>query len=240
MTRPFCYGILACIAAVATLNSASAFITTRLIAASPTFASTYECHRQQTGVASIESAHDDDDISDTSSSLRLTEDRRRLLSSHSRRSILSSSLLASITAILTTSSSQQIAAFAAETNTDSLIADLDTSLERISTIPPLLEAAQWDKVRTILKTPPVVDLWNLGDSKNTLAKIALSTGNMEIMEYKDELSISLQMTDQYSYDNNFIYYQPGNGKVKTKEPLDMANKAIVQLKEAVEFVKSNK
>ena len=110
MTRPFCYGILACIAAVATLNSASAFITTRLIAASPTFASTYyECHRQQTGVASIESAHDDDDISDTSSSLRLTEDRRRLLSSHSRRSILSSSLLASITAILTTSSSQQIA-----------------------------------------------------------------------------------------------------------------------------------
>ena len=241
MTRPFCYGILACIAAVATLNSASAFITTRLIAASPTFASTYyECHRQQTRVASIESAHDDDDISDTSSSLRLTEDRRRLLSSHSRRSILSSSLLASITAILTTSSSQQIAAFAAETNTDSLIADLDTSLERISTIPPLLEAAQWDKVRTILKTPPVVDLWNLGDSKNTLAKIALSTGNMEIMEYKDELSISLQMTDQYSYDNNFIYYQPGNGKVKTKEPLDMANKAIVQLKEAVEFVKSNK
>jgi len=109
MTRPFCYGILACIAAVATLNSASAFITTRLIAASPTFASTYECHRQQTGVASIKSAHDDDDISDPSSSLRLTEDRRRLLSSHSRRSILSSSLLASITAILTTSSSQQIA-----------------------------------------------------------------------------------------------------------------------------------
>ncbi|KAL3769955.1 hypothetical protein ACHAW5_010029 [Stephanodiscus triporus] len=28
------------------------------------------------------------------------------------------------------------------------------------------------------------------------------------MEMKDELAISLQMTDQYSYDNNFIYYQP--------------------------------
>jgi hypothetical protein len=27
----------------------------------------------------------------------------------------------------------------------------------------------------------------------------------------------------------------GNGKVKTKEPLEMANKAIVQLKEALEM-----
>jgi len=51
---------------------------------------------------------------------------------------------------------------------------------------------------------------------------------------KDELAISLQMCDQYSYDNNFIYYQPGNGKIKTKEPMEMANKAIVQLKEAVD------
>lgn len=240
MTRPFyCFGILACIVAVAPPDSASAFTTIK-IAPPPSFtaAALYEGHRQ-TVIASKKysqsTTNNDDDVF-----LMMDDPSSSPLSSHSRRSILSSSLLASITTILTTSSSQQIAAFAAETNTDSLIADLDTSLERISTIPPLLEAAQWDKVRTILKTPPVVDLWNLGDSKNTLAKIALSTGNMEIMEYKDELSISLQMTDQYSYDNNFIYYQPGNGKVKTKEPLDMAKKAIVQLKEAVEFVKSNK
>lgn len=32
---------------------------------------------------------------------------------------------------------------------------------------------------------------------------------MELLELKDELAISLQMTDQYSYDNVFIYYQPG-------------------------------
>ena len=56
------------------------------------------------------------------------------------------------------------------------------------------------------------------------------------MEIKDELAISLQMTDQYSYDNVFIYYQPGNGKVKTKEPLQMANQAIGQLKEALSVV----
>jgi len=53
------------------------------------------------------------------------------------------------------------------------------------------------------------------------------------MEIKDELAISLQMTDQYSYDNVFIYYQPGDGKIKTKEPLEMANQAIGQLKEAL-------
>ena len=125
---------------------------------------------------------------------------------------------------------------AAATVVDSLVADLDASLERISAIPPLLESSQWDGVRTILKTPPVVDLWNAGDGRNTLARIALATGDMEVMEYKDELSISLQMTDQYSYDNNFIYYQPGNGKVKVREPMDTANRAIVQLGEAIDLV----
>jgi hypothetical protein len=236
-----CFGILACIAAVTPPDSASAF-TTRITIAPPSFATAAaawsEGHRQ-TVIASkkyLQSTTNNVDgflMMDNPPS-------SSPLSNYSRRSIFSTSLLlASITTILTSSSPLLAFAAAETTNTDSLIADLNTSLERISTIPPLLEAAQWDKVRTILKTPPVVDLWNLGDSKNTLAKIALSTGNMEIMEYKDELSISLQMTDQYSYDNNFIYYQPGNGKVKTKEPLDMANKAIVQLKEAVEFVKSN-
>lgn len=242
MARPFyCYGILACIVAIAPPDSASAF-TARILTISPhsfaTATALYKC-RRQTVIASKKYSQSTTNIDDDVFLMMDDPSSSPPLSSHdSRRSILSSSLLFAST-ILTTSSSQ-IAHAAEQTNTDSLIADLDTSLERISTIPPLLEAAQWDKVRTILKTPPVVDLWNLGDSKNTLAKIALHTGNMEIMEYKDELSISLQMTDQYSYDNNFIYYQPGNGKVKTKEPLDMANKAIVQLREAVEFVKSNK
>ena len=64
-------------------------------------------------------------------------------------------------------------------------------------------------MRTVLKTPPVNQLWNLGDAQNTLSRLARETGEYDIMEMKDELAISLQMTDQYSYDNNFIYYQPG-------------------------------
>lgn len=118
----------------------------------------------------------------------------------------------------------------------SLMNDVTTSLDKISTIPALLKEAEWDKVRTVLKTPPVNSLWNLGESSNPLQKLALASDNIELLELKDELSISLQMTDQYSYDNVFIYYQPGNGKVKTKEPLEMAEKAIKELREAVDLL----
>ena len=99
-------------------------------------------------------------------------------------------------------------AFAASPE-DALKADLSDSLSKIQAIPALLEGAEWDKVRTVLKTPPVNQLWNLGESQNTLVKLAKETGNFDLMEVKDELAISLQMTDQYSYDNVFIYYQPG-------------------------------
>ncbi|KAL7529730.1 hypothetical protein ACHAXR_003126 [Thalassiosira sp. AJA248-18] len=129
-------------------------------------------------------------------------------------------------------------ALAADTK-ESLIKDLNDSLSKITTIPSLVESMEWDKIRTTLKTPPVNSLWNLGESQNTLVRLAKETDDFELLEMKDELAISLQMTDQYSYDNNFIYYQPGNGKVKTKEPMEMANKAISQLKDALDVVNSS-
>jgi hypothetical protein len=89
-----------------------------------------------------------------------------------------------------------------------------------------LEQQEWDKVRTILKTPPVNKLWNLGDSQNVILQLAKETGDVELFEVKDELSLALQMTDQLTYDNVFVYFQPGNGKVKIKEPVDLAKKAI--------------
>jgi len=69
-----------------------------------------------------------------------------------------------------------------------------------------------------------------------MVQLAKETGDMELLEAKDELSISLQMCDQYTYDNVFVYFQPGNGKVKIKEPVDMATKAISQLKDVLDFV----
>jgi len=65
--------------------------------------------------------------------------------------------------------------------------------------------------------------------------LAKETGEFELLELKDELAISLQMCDQLTYDNAFVYFQPGNGKVKIKEPKDLANKAMSQIQSAIEM-----
>lgn len=119
---------------------------------------------------------------------------------------------------------------------DSLLADLRASKEKLAPIPDMLKDSQWDPVRTILKTPPVNQLWNLGESQNTLVKLAKETGDFELIELKDELAISLQMCDQYTYDNAFVYFQPGNGKTKLKEPTEMALRAMKQIQDAIDIV----
>lgn len=128
------------------------------------------------------------------------------------------------------------AASAAAATKESLLSDLKASKEKLAPIPELLKSEQWDSVRTLLKTPPVNQLWNLGESQNTLMKLAKETDEFELIELKDELAISLQMCDQYTYDNAFVYFQPGNGKVKLKEPTDMAIKAMKQIQEAIDIV----
>ena len=54
---------------------------------------------------------------------------------------------------------------------------------------------------------------------------------IELFEKVDEVAAALQLADQYCYSNTFIYTQPGNGKVKIKEPKQ-------QLKIAVEKIDS--
>ena len=78
----------------------------------------------------------------------------------------------------------------------------------------------------------------MGENQNTLTKTAKETGNFDLIEIKDELSVAIQMCDQLTYDNVFIYYQPGNGKVNIKEPVILAERAIKQLAEAINMVKS--
>jgi hypothetical protein len=136
--------------------------------------------------------------------------------------------------------SQPIAANAAATaTTKDLINDLVSSQEKMKPIPELLQQGEWDKVRTILKTPPVIQLWNLGESQNTLVKLAKETGDIDLLELKDELAISLQMCDQLTYDNAFVYFQPGNGKVKIKEPTELALKAISQINDAISIAEGS-
>lgn len=130
-------------------------------------------------------------------------------------------------------------ALASDVGVSSLILELVESREKLQQVPDLLKANQWDSVRTILKTPPVNNLWNMGDGKNPLMKIAKATDQFELIDLKDELGVSLQMCDQLTYDNVFVYYQPGNGKVKVKEPTDLALKALSQLSDAIDLAKDS-
>ena len=101
---------------------------------------------------------------------------------------------------------------------DPLLAELVSVKTALEPLQALLDQEKWDQVRSVLKAPPVANLWNLGESKNTLRKLADLRDDVELFELADEVSGALQLADQYTYDNNFIYYQPGNGKVKIKEP----------------------
>ena len=65
-------------------------------------------------------------------------------------------------------------------------------------------------------------------------KLAKETGNVELFELKDDLAYSLQMCDQLTYDNVFVYFQPGSGKINIKEPVEFAEKAARQIATAID------
>jgi len=81
----------------------------------------------------------------------------------------------------------------------------------------------------VLKPPPVGNLWNLGDSKNSIRKLADLRGDVELFELADDVGIALQLADQYTYDNTFIKFQPGSGKVLIKEPKAQLKVAAAKL-----------
>ena len=87
------------------------------------------------------------------------------------------------------------------------------------TINKLLEEEQWDTVRSIFKAAPVNLAWEQTMAKrNPFKQLADLRDDVEQFEIVDELAAALQLADQYCYSNTFIYTQPGNGKVKIKEP----------------------
>lgn len=65
--------------------------------------------------------------------------------------------------------------------------------------------------------------------------LAKETGNVELFDLKDDLAYSLQMCDQLTYDNAFVYFQPGNGKYKIKEPQELARAAMSQIQQVIEL-----
>lgn len=113
----------------------------------------------------------------------------------------------------------------------SVKADAARVLEALQPLEGLIDENKWDGVRTVLKTPPVAELWERSlASKNYVRNAALAAGDPDLIELTEDLSSALQLADQYVYDNNFIYFQPGNGKVKIKEPKDQIKVAKTKLK----------
>ena len=110
-----------------------------------------------------------------------------------------------------------------------MLADLANAKEALLPLPALLEEEKWDAVRSVLKTPPGGNLWNLGESKSPARKLADLRDDVELFELVDEIAGALQLADQFTYDNNFIYFQPGNGKVKIKEPKQQVEIAAKKL-----------
>jgi len=157
--------------------------------------------------------------------------------SSSRRSFFQSSTTSTVAAVLTSVAISPLQQAVAASKTDGLIEELQSQKEKLEPIAQLLAQEEWDKVRQILKSPPVNKLWELADTQNTVLQLAKESGNVELFEMKDELALSLQMCDQIVYANGFVSFQPGNGKVNTKEPLILVKKAIAQIDATIESSK---
>jgi hypothetical protein len=72
-------------------------------------------------------------------------------------------------------------------------------------------------------------------SQNIVLQLAKETGNVDLFEIKEDLAYNLQMCDQLTYNNAFVYYQPGNGKFKIKEPQQLATMAMQQIQHAIDL-----
>lgn len=111
-------------------------------------------------------------------------------------------------------------AFAADTEA-SLIAEIKEIRAKldITAIYALIDEEKWDAARSVWKVPPVNYAWEQSQNKkNPIKKLADLRDDVELFEVVDEIAAAIQLADQYCYSNTFIYTQPGNGKMKFKEP----------------------
>ena len=146
----------------------------------------------------------------------------------SRRQTLQRGSLAAVVPVLVPAVSLVPTPALASTKTDA-----EKVLEALQPLSGFVDDGKWDAVRTVLAQSPIVELWKTGNSKNWIRAAALSAGDPELIELSEDLSSALQLTDQYVYDNNFIYFQPGNGKLKYKEPKDQVKVAQSKLKQII-------
>ena len=119
-------------------------------------------------------------------------------------------------------------AWAADTEA-SLIAEIKEIRSKLdlNAINTLIDEEKWDAARSIWKVPPVNYAWEQSQNKkNPLKKLADLRDDVELFEVVDDIAQAMQLADQYCYSNTFIYTQPGNGKMKFKEPKQQIKIAV--------------
>ena len=116
---------------------------------------------------------------------------------------------------------------------DALIAEITAIYKALDlkTLYAFIDEEKWDNVRSVLKVGPVNLAWEQSQNKkNPIRKLAELRDDIDLLETTDEIAAALQLADQYLYSNTFIYTQPGNGKVKIKEPKQQLQIAVDKMK----------
>lgn len=81
--------------------------------------------------------------------------------------------------------------------------------KQLQNVPILIKTEEWDKVRSILITPPLSDLWTRSKRTNALWDefadfVANNAGDeFEVLELKDDLQSHLRYLDMAVYNNVF-------------------------------------
>ena len=73
---------------------------------------------------------------------------------------------------------------------------------------------------------PPVNYLGAVETRRTRSKLAVLRDDVELFEVVDDIAQAMQLADQYCYSNTFIYTQPGNGKMKFKEPKQQIKIAV--------------
>jgi hypothetical protein len=89
------------------------------------------------------------------------------------------------------------------------LAELGEARKQLEMVPNLIQSEEWDKVRSILITPPLSDLWTArSGSKRTNAfweeyAEVVADDEFAVLELKDELQSHLRYLDMAVYNNVF-------------------------------------
>jgi len=104
---------------------------------------------------------------------------------------------------------QPLPALAAEKSLTDLKAAVQKARAQLEPIPGIIEKQEWDKVRAILITPPLSDLWTTTKKgSNILMDVAEAVGSaggdeFNVLELREEAQSHLRYLDMAVYNNIF-------------------------------------